>query len=347
MLSSRYHSPGLVEELERVLEVVAVLGEPAELPAQVRERPREEDGALGALDLESGGAARRRRRGEADGAVPPPGHDVHLDLREVVPARDLRARHLNVLVGVVGAGQSVERERAVRSEVRGPRADRLDAVDVELPERRGDPAGGVDAVARGGPAGDGRSARDDRLLARVGEVLDVVTVLPGVRVGERQRAGLLIRAAAQVDRDVGRHAGGHAAHDVARLAHGPQRLRHGSRVRVVAGRRDIEGPAGHPTAAARGPAGSGRAAAPDRTTSRARATAAGGASGSARARVACRAARTTRPASARDAPRSRAASARMAPGGRTAGAGDAARTRAARARARATRARATAAWRAT
>ena len=138
---------GLVEELERVLEVVAVLGEPAELPAQVRERPREHDRALGALDLESGGAARRRGGGEAKGAVPPAGHDVHLDLREVVPARDLRARDLDVLGGVVGAGQPVERERAVRPEVRAPRADRLDAVDVELPERRGDPAGGVDAVA--------------------------------------------------------------------------------------------------------------------------------------------------------------------------------------------------------
>ena len=149
----------------------------------------------------------------------------------------------------------------------------------------------------------GGSARDDRLLARVGEVLDVVAVLPGVRVGERQRAGLLIRAAAQVNREVGGHAGGHAAHEVAGLAHRPQRLRHGARVRVVAGRRDIEGPAGHPTAAARGPAGPGRAAAPGRTAGRARAAAAGRAGSPARARVAGRAARTDRPPCPRRPPK--------------------------------------------
>ena len=41
----------------------------------------------------------------------------------------------------------VEGEGAVRAEVRAARADRFDAVDVELPERRGDAARRVDAVA--------------------------------------------------------------------------------------------------------------------------------------------------------------------------------------------------------
>ena len=93
-------------------------------------------------------------------------------------------------VGVVSAGQPVEREGAVRSEVRASRADRLDPVDVELPERRGDAAGRVDAVARVEAVQPvmGCSAGDDRLLARVGQVLDVETVLPGVGVRERQRA---------------------------------------------------------------------------------------------------------------------------------------------------------------
>ena len=80
--------------------------------------------------------------------------------------------------------------------------------------------------------------------------------------------GLRVRAAAQVDRDVGGHAGGHAAHEVARLAHGPERLRHRARVRVVAGRRNIEGPAGG-TAAARCAAGPGHAPTPDRSPRRA------------------------------------------------------------------------------
>src|SRR3569832_1292033 len=107
----------LVQKLQRVLEVVSGLRDAAALPAQVRKRTRVVDGALGALELEGGGAARGGRRGQTDGAVPPPGHDVHLDLGEVVPVPHLGGGDLDVLRGGVRARQAVEGEGAVRPKV--------------------------------------------------------------------------------------------------------------------------------------------------------------------------------------------------------------------------------------
>src|SRR5207253_7512512 len=64
---------GLVEKLERVLKVVDVLLELAELAAEVGKRTYEDDAALGALDLQRRRAARGRQRREAEGVVAPAG----------------------------------------------------------------------------------------------------------------------------------------------------------------------------------------------------------------------------------------------------------------------------------
>jgi hypothetical protein len=141
---------GLIEELERVLEVVDVLLERAELPAEVGVGPHEDDARLGALDLESSGAARGRQRREPQGVVAPTGHDVHLGLGEVVPGGDLRGRDLDVLAVLSAPVSRLKAKAPFAPEVRAARADRLDAVDVELPERRGDAARRVDAVACAG-----------------------------------------------------------------------------------------------------------------------------------------------------------------------------------------------------
>ena len=116
----------------------------------------EKDGVFRALNRDVRGGTLGRDRRETQGVVPPSGHHVHFDLRQVLPAPDLRGGDLNGLPGVVGAREPVEVEGTVRAEIRATSADRFDSVDVELPEGSGHAAHRVDVVCgvRELPSGD-------------------------------------------------------------------------------------------------------------------------------------------------------------------------------------------------
>ncbi len=183
-----------VEELVGVLEVQrGAVGE-------LRPRALEQDARFVVLDGDIGGAVGGADRLQPQVALAPLRLQHHLDLVEVGPVGDLRAEHLQQLVGAVAA---LQLEVGAGVGVAG--AGGADSVDVQLPEVEGADGRLVLAVGGRGPAGDRLAAGDHGRLAVVGLVDDRVPVGARVRGAEGDRGGERVAASAQVHDDVVGH----------------------------------------------------------------------------------------------------------------------------------------------
>ena len=198
-----------VEELVGVLHV-ADPGQLGQTGAVEGEAPVGHGGVVageaGWVDVEAGAAA----TGHGDARQ----RAAHL--LPVLVVHDLDGRRVGERgVGGVGGREARPGEGEARRVQRAACPLGPHSVDEQLPAlRTGRHGGAVDvlrAVEQGEPA-DLRRPAEDGLLARVGGVDHLEAVAPGVGRAQGERLGQTVGTAAQIDVDVGGHAGSEARH---------------------------------------------------------------------------------------------------------------------------------------